>query len=186
MSPEADFRSIYGVFLEGEDGQTAVTGLSIMDIIGQSESGKKDEDQEGDKDSHENDEFSEDEQGVPAYCPDHDEANFFGRNKSLSTLWAAVQTELLTYRRLAEGDPWISSNFDMKSVLDSLEKKEEFSIGLVSKGMMNPFCRCGLICGSDDPACLRVEEASAYYFSNLEDYSRTTFLRADTERVGTW
>jgi hypothetical protein len=188
-SPEDEFRSMYDVLLEREDGNIAVTELSVTDIDMQSENGKEDEDQDEDMDSDENDELNEDKPGVPAYCPDHDgtyQQNFFGKNKSLATLWPAVQTELLTYRRLAEGDPWISSNFDMKSVLESLENVEELSIGLVSEGMMKPFCRCGIFCDSDDPACLRVEEASAYYFSNLEDYSRTGFLEADVDRVEAW
>ncbi|KAF6241916.1 hypothetical protein HO173_000628 [Letharia columbiana] len=41
------------------------------------------------------------------YCPDSpDHENFFGGNKVLAPLQAAVQTELLTYRRLEEGDEW--------------------------------------------------------------------------------
>jgi hypothetical protein len=124
------------------------------------------------------------------YCCEHDatpyQQNFFGKNKSLATLWAAVQTELLTYRRIAEGDLWISANFDMQSVLESLEKGKELSIRLVSEGMMKPFCSCGIFCDSEDPACLRVEEASARYFSNLEDWNRTTYLHAFEHRKQVW
>lgn len=44
---------------------------------------------------------------LSAYCPHHDAHhdalhNFFGANKVLAPLWAAVQTELLTYRRFKD------------------------------------------------------------------------------------
>jgi len=127
------------------------------------------------------DEDQDDYEDMPKYCLDHDEANYFGNNESLKTLWAAVQTELLTYRRLAEGDPWISVNLDMKVVLESLEAGQELAIGLVSKGMIKPFCKCGMFCNSEYriPPCL--DEACAYYFSNLEDYNRSSFLQAPLE-----
>ncbi|KAH8779124.1 hypothetical protein F5882DRAFT_297741 [Hyaloscypha sp. PMI_1271] len=153
--------------------------------------GNNEEDEDRDEDMDEDyDNDSGEENCIPAYCCDHDttpyQQNFFGKNKSLATLWAAVQTELLTYRRIAEGDPWISANFDMQSVFESLEKGKELSIRLVSEGMMKPFCSCGIFCNSEDPACLRVEEACASYFSNLEDWSRTTYLHAFEERTSIW
>lgn len=41
------------------------------------------------------------------YCPDSpDHEKFFGGNKVLASLQAAVQTELLIYERLEEGDEW--------------------------------------------------------------------------------
>ena len=47
-------------------------------------------------------------QYLPVKCPDFtDHTNYFGGNNILAPLWAAVQTELLTYRRLKEGDEWI-------------------------------------------------------------------------------
>jgi len=185
-----DLRNISSVLVEDVDNQIATAELPSLNIDEQNRNGEEDRDE--DMDYSTNDEIDNDKRGVPAYCFDHNEddtpyqLNYFGTNKSLATLWAAVQTELLTYRRLTEGDPWISANFDMKSILESLEDGEELSIGLVSKGMMNPFCRCGIFRDSDDPACLRVEEACVYYFSNLEDYGRTTFLDALSKRTDYW
>jgi hypothetical protein len=175
------FGSVYGSFVEDVEEYTASVGLSVLDADGEDERTNEDEDE--DEDMNEDMDKDEDEDGgLPAFCPTHTTAsyqeNFFGKSKTLATLWAAVQTELLTYRRIAEGDPWISANFDMESVLQSLEDGDELSIRLVSNEMMRPFCSCGVFCDSDDPACLRVEEASAYYFSNLEDWNRTTFLHA--------
>lgn len=93
----------------------------------------------------------------------------------LATLHAAVQTELLTYRRLREEDPWVSPFFDMASVLRSLETGEPLSIDLIKKDMMQPFCRNGCF-GSAASYWPRAEHVMKYHFSNLEDWSRTTFI----------
>ena len=99
----------------------------------------------------------------------------FGENKILAPLWAAVQTELLTYRRLKEGDEWISQNFDMSSLNEGLIGKGKVNIPLVQNGMMKPFCGCGFFVNGH-PECPTLDDAAAYYFSNLEDWNRTTFI----------
>lgn len=187
-----DFQSIYSVLVDAGDEDMAVPDLSPMDIDVQSEKGEKGKGRSEEMDEDEDEDLDNNEEGIPGYCDDHDEdgtpyqQNFFGKNKNLAALWAAVQTELLTYRRLAEGDPWISPNFDMKNVLECLETGQYLSIDLVSKGMMNPFCRCGIFRHSEDPACLRVEEVCTDYFSNLEDFSRTHLLEAFYDRPERW
>lgn len=100
----------------------------------------------------------------------------FSSNVQLLALDAAVQTEILTYRRLREEDPWVSPFFDMPSVLRSLETGEPLSIGLITKDMMQPLCDCGWFCG-DTPWCPRAEHVMKYPFSNLEDWFRTTYIR---------
>ncbi|CZR53627.1 uncharacterized protein PAC_03507 [Phialocephala subalpina] len=176
-------RSVYGSFVESEGVVNAGLPVTDADVDVDMEHEMSEE-----VDSLDGGEYEV--EGVPGYCPDHTgvgcQKNFFGKNMTLATLWAAMQTELLTYRRLDEGDPWLSTNFDMESVLESLENGDELSIGLVSKRMMNPFCRCGIIRSSDDPACLRVEEACTHYFSNLEDWSRSNFLLAPYDRIALW
>lgn len=59
----------------------------------------------------------------------------------LATLFAAVQTELLTYRRLREGDPWVSENFDLVALSRDLREGDENlpSIGLVQKKALETF-----------------------------------------------
>lgn len=192
---EGNFRSIYSAFVQREDEDTSEAGLPVMDVDIEDETNNRNEtsDAGGDSDSDSDSGSDSDPdagESIPGYCPDHCETsyqqNFFGKNKSMATLWAAIQTELLTYRRIAKGDPWISPNFDMASVLESLENGDELSIGLVSKSLMKPFCRCGIFRESDDPACLRVEEACTRYFSNLEDWGRSTFLYAPEGRTETW
>ena len=131
-------------------------------------------------------EYSEDEMSIddeasrdthlPAECPDEDyHQNFFGGSEVLASLWAAVQTELLTYRRLEVGDEWISQNFNMDALNESLSSKGDVAIALVQKEMMKPFCGCGEFHYAL-PACAIVDDAVAYYFSNLEDWNRTTFI----------
>jgi hypothetical protein len=181
--PNDQFRSIYSEFVDDEDEDGAIIESPVMDV--EMEYAISDEGEEFDMFD-----YSNGGSGVPTYCPDHDDTtyqqNYFGKSKNLATLWAAVQTELLTYRRLAEGDPWISENFNMVSVLESLGNGDELSIGLVSNKMMKPFCRCGIFRDSDDPACLRVEEACTHYFSNLENWGRSTFIDAPCDRPGYW
>ena len=99
---------------------------------------------------------------------------YFGGDTDLAVLSAAVQTELLTYRRLKEEDPCISSHFNMDSLLEGFNTDGRISIGLVEKEMMKRVCNCGTFGnGLGRP---RAEQAMRYYFSNLDDWSKTTFL----------
>ena len=134
------------------------------------------------------DESSDQHFPVPVTCSccndDDDPRNFFGTSTVLATLWAAVQTELLTYRRLKEGDPWLSQNFDMKSLKEGLDRGM-VTIPLVSQNMMKEFCECGHFFKAI-PACPVVEEACAFYFANLEDWGRSTFLESPEDRISNW
>lgn len=113
--------------------------------------------------------------------------HFFPRSKVLASLWASTQTELLTYRRLQEGDGWISHNFDMNALNESLARGNKLNIALVRKEMMKPYCWGGEFTEAT-PACPVVDDAASYYFSNLEDWNRTTFLEGISagERCEVW
>ena len=113
------------------------------------------------------------------------EGHFFDRSKVLASLWASVQTELLTYRRLQEGDGWISQNFDMKALNDSLDRGHKLDIALVRNEMMKPYCRHGEFPYAV-PACPVVDDVAACYFSNLDDWNRSTFLSASDDRSERW
>ena len=120
-------------------------------------------------------------------CPDNDfHESFFDDEGVLSSLWAAVQTELLTYRRLKEGDGWISQNFDLEALKDSLLKGKAPRIALLKELMMKPFCACGEFQRQVVPACPLVDEASAYYFANLEDWNRSNFIFRPDYRWDSW
>ncbi|KAN0070967.1 hypothetical protein V8E54_011132 [Elaphomyces granulatus] len=47
--------------------------------------------------------------------------HIFRKRPKLGVLHAAIQTELLTYRRLQEDDPWVSKNFDLSLLLRDLQ-----------------------------------------------------------------
>ena len=111
--------------------------------------------------------------------------HFFGRSKGLASLWASIQTELLTYRRLEEGDRWISQNFDMKALNESFTRGKKLDIALVRNKMMKPYCSGGEFPDAC-PACPVPEDVAAYYFSNLEDWNRSTFLIANGCRDESW
>ncbi|KAF7959897.1 hypothetical protein EAE96_001500 [Botrytis aclada] len=108
---------------------------------------------------------------------DHDtmNINFYGRSDVVGKLWAAVQTEFLTYRRLEVGDSWLSINFNMLSLLDGIPHGF-VSLPLLEKDMMKPFCRCGRFIRALDEACVCVDEACSHYFCNMEDWERSAYI----------
>ncbi|KAI0023051.1 hypothetical protein F4780DRAFT_125516 [Xylariomycetidae sp. FL0641] len=109
----------------------------------------------------------------------HDDYNAsFGNRDGLGILWAAIQTELSTYRRLEEGDPWLSDRFSMEALREGLEKGVGASfLPLVTQGLMRPFCKCGRFLETACPYLATTEEACTTYFANLEDWSRSTYLQ---------
>jgi hypothetical protein len=66
-----------------------------------------------------------------------------GHNTKLATLWAIVQTEFLTYRRVAEADNWHSVDFNMEHLLDSFKAAGPLSSPFVDSRVLRKFCRCG-------------------------------------------
>lgn len=128
------------------------------------------------KDEMSTDEEAGHEPHLPAYCSHDESEKFFGENKVLPPLWAAVQTELLTYRRLEEGDEWISQTFNMHTLDEGLISRDDVDIALVQSEMMKPICDCGSFL-TGHPVCPTVDDATSYYFSNLDDWNRTTFIR---------
>jgi hypothetical protein len=94
--------------------------------------------------------------------------NYFGESRVLGSLWAAVQTEMLTYRRREENDPWTSDNFNMQDLLFSLNTQHQIGVKLVQDNMMKPYCKCGSFM-EHNGFCARAEAACAFDFSNLED-----------------
>lgn len=126
-------------------------------------------------------------------CEYEERPNYFSHNKELGILWAAVQTELLTYRRVGEDDPWTSGNFNMRTLLRDFSLRQDFpgfaegsrlgsfgisvfNIDLVKEEMMELYCECGSFIEARDDRCAGMEEVSAYYFANLEDWFRTKFI----------
>jgi hypothetical protein len=95
------------------------------------------------------------------------EKNYFGMNRELANLWAAVQAELLTYRRQNEYQPWVSEFFDMEMLWNGLQSENRVQIRLVTDDMMKPHCKCGkFLCPS--PICPTSLDVQAKDFSNMK------------------
>jgi len=97
----------------------------------------------------------------------------FGKNRLLGHIWAACQCELLTYRRLRKEDPWTSKRIDVGILAECLKSGSAQELPYVMEGLLNEYCACGRF-GRFDPSCR--EDACSEYFSNLDDWNRTTFL----------
>lgn len=118
-------------------------------------------------------EFVDDDFTHRAFEADCSGGGAFRRDLILSTLWASVQTELLTYRRVNVGDSWISDQFNMERLLWGLKEAGTVSVGLVENGLMKAYCRCGGF-GTEDLVC--TSDVSATYFSNMDIWARATYL----------
>lgn len=165
---------MYYILREAEEqGRSRIPGL-LGCTHGGCYSSRGDED-----DEHKEIFWRDSNSGFRMSCQNHldDEApKVFGRSDLLGPIWAAAQTELLTYRRIAQGDPWSSDRFDMHAVLRSLESKTRPSMPLLDNSMLNPFCACGRFERGFLMAPIYREDAAAFYFSNLEDWNRTAII----------
>ncbi|KAL6353197.1 hypothetical protein LRP88_13687 [Fusarium phalaenopsidis] len=100
------------------------------------------------------------------------EDRFLGREK-LGVLWAASQTEMLTYRRIKTVDPWVSGRFDIQQLLQGLDDGQgSTNVPLYRDGLMRSFDLYGWFNGLLPAA----EDVCDHYFMNLEDWGRTTFI----------
>jgi hypothetical protein len=110
-------------------------------------------------------------------CDEH--YGYVGRHankRHVRVLWSAIKTELVSYRRLEEKDPWLSDNFKLAIVRDGANARVGFSgLPLVCKGMMKPTCRCGEILETGHKYINTTDECCSYYFSNMDDYQRSTY-----------
>ncbi|RSM18459.1 hypothetical protein CDV31_002784 [Fusarium ambrosium] len=100
------------------------------------------------------------------------------QDEGLAILWAASQTEMLTYRRIKTTDPWISGRFCIKQLLKGLDGGlGPANIPLYNDGLMSlGFNKNGWFEGSSDMFRPTAQDVCASYFMNLEDWDRTTFI----------
>ncbi|KAI8935572.1 hypothetical protein NX059_008141 [Plenodomus lindquistii] len=77
----------------------------------------------------------------------HDCATPFGTNHDLATLWASARTELLTYRRLRDGDAWASPCFPMEQLYWQLQLGAQLSVEFTDSGLLQQHCICGMFGG---------------------------------------
>lgn len=126
--------------------------------------------------SEDEEEFEEAQEN---YCRKHYSLTPLNVDPTLAVAWAAMQTELLTYRRVNPGDPWLSNNFDMAELLHSLQNEGGLSVGLIREGLMRtPDCSCGGFLNVDG-LHPREEHVSTRKFSNfhaLTNPERTNYV----------
>ncbi|KAF2688343.1 hypothetical protein K458DRAFT_427949 [Lentithecium fluviatile CBS 122367] len=103
----------------------------------------------------------------------------FGRNVHLGHVWAACQAELLAYRRQQESHPWLSQHITIDAILECLQTGDPKVLPHAKNEMLEPYCACGLYDGWHRVA--RREQACVSYFSNLDDWHRTSFIAAFDE-----
>jgi hypothetical protein len=118
----------------------------------------------------------EDENSIDEYICEYTEyPHIFHKQRKLGDLCAAIQTEFLTYRRLQEGDPWISKNFDLSLLLQDLQDIDDqlYSVETVTdNSFLRPFCDCGRF----DTVIPSADDVCKHYFSNMDNWSRTKFI----------
>jgi hypothetical protein len=102
----------------------------------------------------------------------HKKVRCFHARRDVATLWASVQTELLSYRRLKDGMDWLSPRFSMEELKDQLERGESLSVGYVEQDLLKPHCTCGKFGGN---VIAILADATAPDIANLDIWDRATY-----------
>ncbi|KAM0242835.1 hypothetical protein ACHAP5_007169 [Fusarium lateritium] len=102
--------------------------------------------------------------------------------------WATIQAELVTYRRVAENDPWISSNFPIGALNDWLKHNTEmFESPLVRDQILKSYSPCGWFSPENDREGMvwpMAENVCRTRFDIMDDYKRSSFIyEIDLEEV---
>ncbi|KAF5245212.1 hypothetical protein FAUST_1867 [Fusarium austroamericanum] len=109
----------------------------------------------------------------------HDDIVLKCTHKKIGILWATIQAEFLTYRRLTVNDLWISDNFQMVALQAWLKGETQgFNTPLVVQGMMKTYSRCGWFYENKYNLCViaTASDVCKEWFANLDNYERTTFV----------
>ncbi|KAI1175759.1 hypothetical protein F4777DRAFT_549136 [Nemania sp. FL0916] len=111
------------------------------------------------------------------------------RGDDIGLLWATVQAEILTYRQVREGDPWISENFSMRALEEWITgASADFNIPLVQGSMLREHSKCGWYTDRDNEPllCATAEEISSYPFMNVNIYDERTTYTPAPELLRLW
>jgi hypothetical protein len=120
--------------------------------------------------------FFDDQLDFPSPCihVDYPLHRAFGRNIYLGHVWAACQAEFPTYRRQQESHPWLSQHISIDAILDCLQTGDPDALPYVKNEMLKSYCACGMYDGLNEIP--QREDACTLYFSNLDDWHRTSFI----------
>ncbi|KAF5635753.1 hypothetical protein F52700_5064 [Fusarium sp. NRRL 52700] len=96
----------------------------------------------------------------------------------IGLLWASIQTELLTYRRIRDADSWISENFCMKALKVWLKEEDaQLSMPLIQNRMFKEHTPCGWFGDTKEFLFPTAEEVCTEYFMNMDIYNRTSYIQ---------
>ncbi|KAL9618155.1 MAG: hypothetical protein Q9160_007105 [Pyrenula sp. 1 TL-2023] len=168
---------------------TTILGWEIcIEILLHAKGGREDYEVDSSKDGIENFEeevesfeeeiesFEEEDEISLCYECEHDLEISYSHISELGLLWAIVRAEMATYRRISIADSWTSTNLDLKLILMGLQTNSAPDIKLLRDKMIKPNCRCGNFFPRGYDNCITPGEACNFYFSNMGNWFRSTFL----------
>ncbi|KAK0379666.1 hypothetical protein CLIM01_02993 [Colletotrichum limetticola] len=118
-----------------------------------------------------------DERGECPLIDAHEDMGLPPVNQNLGVLWATIQTELLTYRKVNVDDAAISDHFQLSSLLRWLEGgSDTFETPLLTNGMMESHNPCGWFDGLESSFVVTASDVSTEYFMNMDIWSRASFI----------
>ncbi|TDZ53643.1 hypothetical protein CTRI78_v006817 [Colletotrichum trifolii] len=117
----------------------------------------------------------------------HEDLEIPHKKKDFGKLWAAIQAELLTYRKLGDSDPVISENFQLSSLEKWLQgDTDDFETPLVQDSMMREYASCGWFTDNESIFSSTASTVSARYFMNMDVWNRASFVPISTPRHSSW
>lgn len=101
-------------------------------------------------------------------------------NPQLGLIWAVIQAEMLTYRKILDIDHWISDNFSMNALREWLEGESKgLEMPFVQEDMLKEFAVCGWFIGNRNSHFLPIaDEVTKQHIMNMDMhgmYHRTSF-----------
>lgn len=102
----------------------------------------------------------------------HNPIPCFRTRRDLATLWASVQAELLTYRRLNDNMDWVSQNFSMEELQSQLVRGERLSTKYAEQSLLQPHCICGRFYSWP---LATLSDATSPDIANLDIWERATY-----------
>jgi hypothetical protein len=102
----------------------------------------------------------------------------FAESNILGHLWAAVQAELLHYRRLNDEEPVTSREFDMGSILTAIEEGQKPIMPLFTNDMVKPYCIHGEFGTDEQPRAEHVIKRHEDMVDMWEDNCRSHIVES--------
>lgn len=103
----------------------------------------------------------------------HGDRRHFLARRDLATLWASVQAELLSYRRLDDEMSWISPRFSMEGLKTQLERGEPLTVGYAEQNLLQPHCICGEF--ESQTGLAKLSDATDPEIANLDIWERASY-----------